>query len=101
MRWFALVTANPDAVQLTMPARLPSGSRQKPALVLRSDVANVYGNPLDEHLFSHHPNAIEANCPCAAAFPGNSCSCRAAGDPGGEHPLDHGTAGRGHRTPCR
>jgi len=27
---------------------------------LRSDVANVYGNPLDEHLFSHHvPNAIE------------------------------------------
>jgi DhnA family fructose-bisphosphate aldolase class Ia len=34
--------------------------KQKPALVLRSDVANVYGNPLDEHLFSHHiPNAIE------------------------------------------
>ena len=28
--------------------------KQKPALVLRSDVANVYGNPLDEHLFSHH-----------------------------------------------
>jgi DhnA family fructose-bisphosphate aldolase class Ia len=34
--------------------------KQKPALVLRSDIANVYGNPLDEHLFSHHiPHAIE------------------------------------------
>ena len=34
--------------------------KQKPALVLRTDVANVYGNPLDTHIFSHHvPNAIE------------------------------------------
>jgi DhnA family fructose-bisphosphate aldolase class Ia len=58
-----LVTANPDAVQLTLGhARLLQAvpGKQKPALVLRSDVANVYGNPLDEHLFSHHvPNAIE------------------------------------------
>ena len=58
-----LVAANPDAVQLTVGhARLLQAvpGKQKPALVLRSDVANVYGNPLDEHLFSHHvPNAIE------------------------------------------
>ncbi|QOR71025.1 aldolase [Ruania alkalisoli] len=58
-----LVDAAPDAVQLTMGQapllqRIPK--RDKPALVMRTDVANVYGNPLDEHLFSHHvPNAIE------------------------------------------
>jgi DhnA family fructose-bisphosphate aldolase class Ia len=50
-------------VQLTVGnARLLQAvpGKQKPALVLRSDTANVYGNPLDEHLFSHHlPNAIE------------------------------------------
>lgn len=58
-----LVAANPDAVQLTLGhAQLLQAvpGKQKPALVLRSDVANVYGKPLDEHLFSHHiPNAIE------------------------------------------
>jgi DhnA family fructose-bisphosphate aldolase class Ia len=58
-----LIAANPDAVQLTLGhARLLQAvpGKQKPALVLRSDIANVYGNPLDEHLFSHHiPNAIE------------------------------------------
>ena len=58
-----LVRANPDAVQLTLGQarilqRIPG--KQKPALVLRTDVANVYGNPLDDHIFSHHvPNAIE------------------------------------------
>jgi class I fructose-bisphosphate aldolase len=58
-----LVRANPDAIQLTVgQARhlqnLPD--KAKPSLVLRTDVANVYGNPLDEHIFSHHlPNAIE------------------------------------------
>jgi len=58
-----LVAAGPDAVQLTLgQARhlqsLPG--KQKPALVLRTDVANVYNNPLDETLFSHHvPHAIE------------------------------------------
>jgi fructose-bisphosphate aldolase, class I len=58
-----LVAANPDAVQLTLGhARLLQAvpGKQKPALVLRSDVANVYGNALDQRLFSHHiPNAIE------------------------------------------
>lgn len=58
-----LVRANPDAVQLTLGQarvlqRVPG--KLKPALVLRTDVANVYGNPLDAHIFSHHvPNAIE------------------------------------------
>ena len=58
MRWFTLVAANPDAVQLTLgQARLLQAlpGKQKPALVLRSDIANVYGSPLDEHLFGPHP----------------------------------------------
>ena len=58
-----LVRANPDAIQLTLgQARLLQRvpGKQKPALVLRADIANVYGNPLDSHIFSHHvPNAIE------------------------------------------
>ena len=58
-----LVDAAPDAIQLTLghAARLQSmPGRAKPALVLRTDVANVYGNPLDRHLFSRHvPDAIE------------------------------------------
>jgi class I fructose-bisphosphate aldolase len=58
-----LVDANPDAIQLTLGQAHKLQSRpgkQKPALVLRTDVANVYGNPLDRHIFSHHvPNAIE------------------------------------------
>ena len=58
-----LVRANPDAVQLTLGQakllqRFPG--KAKPSLVLRSDVANVYGDPLDDHIFSHHvPNAVE------------------------------------------
>jgi class I fructose-bisphosphate aldolase len=58
-----LVRANPDAVQLTLgQARLLQSvpGKTKPALVMRTDVANVYGNPLDSHIFSHHvPHAIE------------------------------------------
>jgi DhnA family fructose-bisphosphate aldolase class Ia len=58
-----LVAAGPDAIQLTpgQAALLQSRpGREKPALVLRTDVANVYGNPLDEHLFSRHfPDAVE------------------------------------------
>ena len=58
-----MVRVNPDALQLTLGQarilqRIPG--KAKPALVLRTDVANVYGNPLDSHIFSHHvPNAIE------------------------------------------
>lgn len=58
-----LVDAGPDAIQLTLgqARRLQSvKGKLKPALVLRADIANIYGNPLDSHLFSHHvPNAIE------------------------------------------
>jgi fructose-bisphosphate aldolase, class I len=58
-----LVAAAPDAIQLT-PGQAPLlqglPRSDKPALVMRTDVANVYGNPLDEHIFSHHlPHAIE------------------------------------------
>jgi len=50
-----LVEANPDAIQLTVGQaellqRIPGKS--KPALVLRTDVANVYGKDLPRTLFS-------------------------------------------------
>jgi class I fructose-bisphosphate aldolase len=50
-----LVKANPDAIQLTVGQaellqRIPGKS--KPALVLRTDVANVYGKDLPRTLFS-------------------------------------------------
>lgn len=51
----AVVQAGPDAVQLTPgQARLLQGipGPRKPALVLRTDVANVYGSSLPRHLFS-------------------------------------------------
>ncbi|MHB8294116.1 MAG: class I fructose-bisphosphate aldolase [Acidimicrobiales bacterium] len=57
-----LVGVAPDAIQLT-PGQAPllqtRAGRDKPALVLRVDVANVYGNPLDRYLFSRHfPDAV-------------------------------------------
>lgn len=58
-----LVDAAPDVIQLTpglapILQRIPQ--RDKPALLLRTDVANVYGNPLDSHLFSiHAEDAVE------------------------------------------
>ncbi len=50
-----LVDAGPDAIQLTVgQARHLQNvrGRQKPSLVLRTDVANVYGKELPEKLFS-------------------------------------------------
>jgi DhnA family fructose-bisphosphate aldolase class Ia len=50
-----LVAARPDAVQLTVgQARILQGmgGRERPALVLRTDVANVYGRPLPDHMYS-------------------------------------------------
>jgi DhnA family fructose-bisphosphate aldolase class Ia len=50
-----LVAAAPDAIQLTIgQARLLQSipGRQKPSLVLRTDVANVYGTTLPRTLFS-------------------------------------------------
>lgn len=58
-----LVNANPDVIQLTpglAPILQSIPNRNKPALLMRTDVANVYGNPLDSHLFSiHAEDAIE------------------------------------------
>lgn len=57
MEWAiaTLVEAGPDAIQLS-PGEAPFLQRvqgpQKPALVLRTDVANVYGEQLPRHLFS-------------------------------------------------
>lgn len=58
-----VVSAAPDAIQLT-PGQARHlqevPDRGKPTLVLRTDIANVYGQPLDRHLFSaHFPNAVE------------------------------------------
>ncbi|MFD1677353.1 class I fructose-bisphosphate aldolase [Alicyclobacillus fodiniaquatilis] len=50
-----IVEAAPDAIQLSVgQAKLLQDipGKQKPALVLRTDVANVYGNSLPSHLFS-------------------------------------------------
>jgi DhnA family fructose-bisphosphate aldolase class Ia len=50
-----LVAAGPDAIQLTVgqaPHLQALPVRGKPALVLRTDVANVYGRRLPSHLFS-------------------------------------------------
>jgi class I fructose-bisphosphate aldolase len=50
-----LIAAGPDAIQLTVgqAAHLQGAStRPKPALVLRTDVANVYGSKLPRTLFS-------------------------------------------------
>lgn len=50
-----LVAAAPDAIQLTVgqaPVLQSLPGRQKPSLVLRTDVANVYGKELPSHLFS-------------------------------------------------
>jgi len=58
-----LVDAGPDAIQLS-PGQAPilqaMPGKAKPALVLRTDVANVYGNQVDGHLFSRSfPDAVE------------------------------------------
>jgi DhnA family fructose-bisphosphate aldolase class Ia len=50
-----LVEAAPDAIQLTVgqaPLLQNLRGKAKPALVLRTDVANVYGQQLPRHLFS-------------------------------------------------
>jgi fructose-bisphosphate aldolase, class I len=58
-----LVQAGPDAIQLSpgmAPLLQDVVGKSKPALVMRADIANVYGNPPDKYLFSKHfPDAIE------------------------------------------
>lgn len=51
-----IVAASPDAIQLTpglAPLLQHIPGKAKPALVLRTDVANVYGKTLPRYLFSH------------------------------------------------
>ncbi|MEM1428068.1 MAG: aldolase [Pseudomonadota bacterium] len=50
-----VAAAAPDAIQLppgTAPILQAIPGKQRPALVLRTDIANVYGNPLPRTLFS-------------------------------------------------
>lgn len=52
----AIAEAGPDAIQLTVGQAVHLQSipgKQKPSLVLRTDVANVYGQSLPRTLFSH------------------------------------------------
>lgn len=58
-----LVDAGPDAIQLTLgqaPLLQRIRGKRKPALVMRTDIANVYNSPLESPLHSVHvPDAIE------------------------------------------
>lgn len=50
-----VANAAPDAIQLppgTAPLLQSRAGKERPALVLRTDIANVYGNPLPQVLFS-------------------------------------------------
>src|SRR6185295_1491953 len=52
---FTLIEANPDAIQLSVgqaPILQSVPGKAKPALVLRTDVANVYGKTLPRKLYS-------------------------------------------------
>jgi len=67
-----IVRANPDAIQLSVGQAehlqaIPG--KEKPSLVLRTDVANVYGTKLPSHLFSeliHNPveQAVRLDAAC-------------------------------------
>lgn len=73
-----LVDANPDAIQLSVGQAMHLQSipgKLKPALVLRTDIANVYGKTLPTHLFSRIiANSVEqalkldAACLCVNLF---------------------------------
>src|SRR4051812_4097249 len=73
-----LVGAAPDAIQLSVgqaPLLQAIPGREKPALVLRVDVANVYGEQPPRHAFSHtvdhaigHAVRPNATCACANFF---------------------------------
>src|SRR3546814_1382293 len=58
-----LVDAGPDAIQPTLgqaPLLQSVPGKQKPGLVLRTDITNVYNSPLESPLHSIHvPDAIE------------------------------------------
>jgi class I fructose-bisphosphate aldolase len=74
----ALVQADPDAIQLSLgqaPLLQAVRGRAKPALVLRVDVANVYGEEPPSGAFSHliddaigHAVRLDAACVCVNLF---------------------------------
>jgi DhnA family fructose-bisphosphate aldolase class Ia len=74
----ALVEARPDAIQLSVgqaPLLQEVPGRDKPALVLRADVANVYGETPPGEAFSHvvddaigHAVRLDAACVCVNLF---------------------------------
>ena len=73
-----LVAAGPDAIQLSLgqaPLLQALPGRDKPALVLRVDVANVYGEAPPRVAFSHviddaigHAVRLDAACVCVNLF---------------------------------
>jgi DhnA family fructose-bisphosphate aldolase class Ia len=73
-----LVAAGPDAIQLTVgqaPLLQERPGREKPALVLRVDVANVFGEHPPHEPFSHviddaigHAVRLDAACVCVNLF---------------------------------
>ena len=73
-----LVAAGPDAIQLSLgqaPLLQSLPGREKPALVLRVDVANVYGEQPPRGAFSHviddaigHAVRLDAACVCVNLF---------------------------------
>jgi len=74
----AVVAAGPDALQLTVgqaPLLQEIPGKEKPALVLRTDVANVYGKELPRSLFSvriertvEQALRLDAACLCVNLF---------------------------------
>ncbi|MEM9955402.1 MAG: aldolase [Chloroflexota bacterium] len=70
-----LIDANPDAIQLSIgqaPLLQSFKGKHKPALVLRTDIANLYGSDLPRKLFSriiHEPleQAIRLDAACVVA----------------------------------
>lgn len=70
-----VIDAAPDAIQLSVgqaPLLQKLGDKTRPALVLRTDIANVYGKQLPEKLFSriiHAPleQAIRLDAACVVA----------------------------------
>lgn len=70
-----LVDANPDAIQLSIgqaPILQATPGKTRPALVLRTDIANVYGKQLPRTLYSriiHEPleHAIRLDAACVVA----------------------------------
>lgn len=73
----AIVEAGPDAIQLTVGQAplLQSRRGPKPALVMRTDTANVYGKALPSRLFSYtiedavgHALRLDAACLCVNLF---------------------------------